>query len=221
MPYELDNTPDGTTDGSTDEREVTDANGPSGGDGDGSRTAGETLEDAVGVTVPDEHVGAFVAEAFEDVERDTAWCDVVDAFVPPSARDEWNELSPRERATAVLDRASEYDRSAVDGFAEIPCSVGGDLDRETLSEALRCRRNADQFRDGVAAAYADDIVDDDALVGAVDDSAFDTELVGERERLLEEVDEYYDVDFRPYGGQLFDADEGPDPDVDHDASATW
>lgn len=221
MPYELDSTRDGTAGESSDEHPPGDPDGPDERDGDGTESAGETLEDAVGVAVPDEHVGAFVAEAFEDAERDTVWADVVDAFVPESARAEWADLSAHERATAVLDRAARYDEAAIEAFSEIPCRIGGDLDRETLNEALRCRRNADQFRDGLADAYGNGIVDDDVLVHAVETSAFDNELVAERERLLEEVDEYYDVDFRPYGGQLFDADEGPDPDVDHDANATW
>ncbi|WP_193570769.1 hypothetical protein [Halorubellus sp. JP-L1] len=240
MPYELDSTPDEpasdestgepTTDHSTADasdsttdasNSTTEEDATDGSEASDARSAGETLEDAVGVAIPDEHVGAFVAEAFEDAERDTTWADVVDAFVPPSAREAWNDLSTRDQATAVLDRAAGYDDDAIAAFESIPRSFGGDLDPEALDEALRCRRNADQFRDGVADAYGDGVLDDDALVGAVEDSAFDNELVARRERLLEEVDEYYDVDFRPYGGQLFDAEEGPDPDVDHDANATW
>lgn len=190
---------------------------PAGGD----EAMQETLEEAVGISIPAEHVGAFVAEAFEDAERDTTWPDVVAAFVDPSARGAWDDLDASEQVVEILDAASRYDDRAIEHFESIPLDTGERSDPDGLEEALRCRRNADMFRDGIAAAYGDGVLDDADLVTAVETSAFDTDRIADRENALENVDAVHDVDFRPYGGQFFDAEHGPDSDVDHDASETW
>lgn len=235
MPYELDAD---TTDASSDEptREPSDAGGSTTGSGAGSegdaarhddgagdeeRSPAEELGDAIGVSIPDEHVGAFVAEAFEDAERDTDWSDVVEAFVGPDARDAWAELRAREQVLEVLDAAARYDERAAALLDDVPLDARADAADDDVAEALRCRRTADQFRDGVAAAYGSGHVGDEALVDAVEASAFDTDLIARRESALETVADVHDVDFRPYGGQLFDAEESPEPEVDHDASETW
>ncbi|WP_123533298.1 hypothetical protein [Halosimplex salinum] len=196
-----------------------------GGDGAGAadRTDGEPADDEVmGVPIPEEHVGAFVAEAFEDPERTTSWADIVDLLVAPQARDAWDELSAAEQTVEVLDRAAEYDRRATDELERIKTNKSEPTPeiRSAFDEAKRLRRNADAFRDGVAAAYAEGRIDDDELVGAVEDSAFDTGQIARREDELETVTNAYGFDFRPYGGTLFDEDQegdgdegGLDPDV--------
>ncbi len=241
MPYELDTTAtdaqhaDATDDAKPTDSQNTDSRPDDANDGgtdadsrpddaDDTDSPATELGDAIGVSIPDEHVGAFVAEAFEDAERDTAWDDVVDAFVDPGVRDAWSELSAREQVVEVLDAAARFDERAAETLESVPLdATADDVDGEDVdvAEALRCRRTADQFRDGVASAYAAGRVDDDALVQAVQTSAFDTELLARRESALETVSDVHDVDFRPYGGQLFDAEDGPDPDVDHDATETW
>jgi copper chaperone CopZ len=179
-------------------------------------------EEAMGVPIPDEHVGAFVAEAFEDPERSTAWDEVVDQMVAPAARDAWAELSAAEQTVEVLDKAAEYDRRAADELERIPTNKPEATPeiRSAFEEAKRLRRNADAFRDGVASAYQSGRIDDDELVGAVDESDFDTEQIAAREDELESVTAAYGFDYSPYGGTLFDEDKrpdgdegGPDPDI--------
>jgi len=171
-------------------------------DGDGTVDAdGGGLEEALGVPVPDEHVGAFVAETFEDAERDTTWEQVVDAMVAPEAREAWAELTPREQVVEVLGMADEYDRQAIEHLEAVPLTASADPEPD-LAEARRLRRNADVFRDGVAAAYDEGHVDDGDLVAAVEESAFDTDRVARREELMEQVATVHEVDFRPYGGTL-------------------
>lgn len=183
-------------------------------------TDGNALADeSVGVTVPDDHVGAFVAEAFEDPERSTTWDEVVDEVVAADARDAWDALAPTEQVTELLAMADGFDERAVDRLAEIPLDRAEPTERidELFEEAERCRRNADRIRDGIAAAYADGHVDDAALVDAVETYGFETDTVAEREQLLESVTDAYGYDFRPYGGTLMeepdddDADGGVDP----------
>lgn len=182
---------------------------PSSTDGDG---------EAVGLPVPDEHVGAFVAEVFEDPERSTTWPEVVDALVAPEARDAWEDLSPTDQVAAVLERAMAYDEAAADRLSSIQTDreeVTPDLEA-AFEEARRERRNADQFRDGVADAYDRVLVDGEALQEAIDRSEFDTRAVARREAELERVTSVYDLDFRPYGGTLLTNDEngsegGPGP----------
>ncbi|NHN61581.1 MULTISPECIES: hypothetical protein [Halorussus] len=183
---------------------------------------GRTAEESLGVSIPDDHVGAFVAEAFEDVERDTAWDEVVDAMVADEAREAWNDLSATEQVVQVLSAAAHYDERAVDRLADIPTDRGRPTQeiRSEFDEAARCRRNADQFRDGVAAAYADGVVDDDELVAAVERADFDTGVIAEREDELDRVASAYDFEFRPYGGTLMhdEADEeGENPMDDFEA----
>ncbi|WP_434531663.1 hypothetical protein ACODNH_20245 (plasmid) [Haloarcula sp. NS06] len=203
MPYELDST--GTTAEQGEDKSESD-------DGGG-------LESSLGMTIPDDHVGAFVAEALEDPERATTWDDVVDTMVAPVARDAWAELSPVEQATEVLSKAAEFDRRAIEHFEAV--SLDGDRsEAETdIDEGLRCRRNADTFRDGVAAAYGDGRLDDDSLVDALEAAEFDTEDIAEREDLIERIDSVFEIDYRPYGGTLMDDDDGPEPDTEH--GETW
>jgi hypothetical protein len=174
---------------------------------------GDPAEDEpLAVSVPEEHVGPFVAEAFEDAERDTAWTDVVDSMVGDDALSAWRDLTPAEQAVEVLEMADDYDRRAVENLESIPLT-GGELDpadEQTIADALRCRRNADILRDGVAAAYDDGHLDDDALVAAVESFGFDTERVAAREDALEAVAERYEIDFRPYGGTLFSEEDDPE-----------
>ncbi|MFB6156698.1 MAG: hypothetical protein ABEJ34_02515 [Haloferacaceae archaeon] len=181
---------------------------------------GGDAERATGVTVPDEHVAAFVAEAFEDAERDTDYATVVDRVVAPEARDAWAALSPREQVEELLGVADGYDERALDSLRSIPVDARADADdatvRERYEEALRLRRNADVVRDAVAAAYAEGRIDDDALVAAVESHGFDTETVAAREDRLETVAEVHNLDFRPYGGTLMDAGD-PETGEGYDA----
>ncbi|UPW01404.1 hypothetical protein M0R88_04705 [Halorussus gelatinilyticus] len=172
--------------------------------------SGGTENESVGVSIPDDHVGAFVAEVFEDVERDTTWEQVVSALVAEEAREEWNELSAREQIAAVLSTAADYDERAADRLAGIPTDRGKPTPeiREEYDEAMRCRRNADQFRDGVAAAYAEGVVGDDELVAAVEEGEFDAGVVAEREDELDRVANAFDFDYRPYGGTLMHDEDG-------------
>lgn len=204
-------------------------NAPTTGDADGCdsdasaaadepRAAGESL----GVTVPDDHVATFVAEAFEDVERDTDWATAVDTVVAEEARDAWAALSPQRQVLEVLEMAADYDRRALDRLDAVELA-GGDLagdDRERVDEALRCRRNADRLRDAVADAYSSGHVGDDALVAAVEAASFDTETVARREDRLDDVAAVYDVNFRPYGGTLFDVEDRDDTQ-DRDPGEVW
>jgi hypothetical protein len=188
---------------------------------DESTAAG--LEEAIGMPIPDEHVGAFVAEVFEDAERSTEWEDVVESMVAPEARDAWNDLDPVEQVQEVLAMADTYDRKAADALAAIEVS-GGDPDPETeadFDEAKRLRRNADAFRDGVADAYDKGHVDDDELVRAVEGSEFDTDAIARREDELERVTSAYDFDYRPYGGTLMQDREESSPDYDPDIPETF
>lgn len=201
MTYELDSTDDGSESNGTDDQ-----------------SPGSSL----GVTIPDDHVGAFVAEALEDPERSTSWDDVVDSMVAPAAREEWREMPRVQRAAAVLTKASEYDQRAIDRFDRVPLDAEADTIQSDVDEGLRCRRNADTFRNGVAAAYGDDLLDEDELVAALESADFDTGLIERREDLLERIDGVYDVKFRPYGGTLMDTEESDgDCEGDADHSETW
>ncbi|WP_459192016.1 hypothetical protein [Halosimplex sp. J119] len=190
-----------------------------GGSGDGTDDPAD--DEAMGVPIPEEHVGAFVAEAFEDPERTTTWADVVDAMVAPDARDAWEDLSAAEQTVEVLRQAAEYDRRATDELERIPTNAAEPSPeiRSSFEEAKRLRRNADAFRDGIAAAYAEGRIDDDELFAAVQESAFDTGQIARREDELESVTSVYDFDYRPYGGTLFDEEDAaegdgePDPDI--------
>jgi len=203
MPYELDST--GTAAAQDENKSESD-------DGGG-------LESSLGMTIPEDHVGAFVAEALEDPERATNWDDVVDTMVAPAARDAWAALSPVEQATEVLSKAAEFDRRAIEHFEAVPLD-GDRREAETdIDEGLRCRRNADTFRDGVAAAYGDGRLDDDGLVAALETAEFDTEVIAQREDLLERIDSVFEVEYSPYGGTLMDDDDGPEPETEH--GETW
>lgn len=169
------------------------------------------LDESVGVTIPEEHVGAFVAQAFEDVERDTDWADVVDALVSPAAREDWRALDPAEQVAEVLRTAGDYDERAADALEAVSTDMGSLApdDEERWAEATRLRRNADILRDGVADAYATGRVDDEQLVAAVEAADFDTGTVARREEAVERVANAFALDFRPYGGTLFDGDREP------------
>jgi hypothetical protein len=186
-------------------------------DEQGSEDGSASLEEAVGMEVPDEHVGAFVAEMFEDAERSTSWDDVVGSMVAPEARDAWDSLTPVEQVIEVLKMAHGYDERAADLLSKID-TIESDPDEETVStfeEATRLRNNADAFRDGIAAAYDEGHIDDDELVDAVESFGFDTDTIAHREDELERVTSAYDLDYRPYGGTLIQEREEPntDPDV--------
>lgn len=176
-------------------------------------SGGDAPDRSVGVSVPDEHVGAFVAQAFEDPERSTTWNEVVSAVVGDGAREAWETLTPGDQVQELLAIADDYDERAVEAFEAIP------LDRrdptpemdDRFAEATRCRRNADRLRDGIAAAYADGRIDEDSLASAVEDYGFETTTIAEREDLVEAITEAYDYDVRPYGGVLMEQD---DPDAD-------
>lgn len=192
------------------------ATNDSAGGNDAASEASDSESEAMGVPIPDEHVGAFVAEAFEDPERTTDWEEIVDAMVAPDAREAWQDLSPVEQTVEVLKQAAEYDRRATDELERIPTNRGEPTPaiRESFDEATRLRRNADAFRDGVAAAYADGWIDDEDLLTAVDRAEFDTRGIARREDALESVTTVYDFDYRPYGGTLFDEEESPERDAD-------
>ncbi|WP_435064347.1 hypothetical protein [Halobaculum sp. EA56] len=196
--------------GQSADRESTDESGSEAGAaaGDAAPGAGERL----GIEVPDEHVAAFVAEAFEDPERDVTWEEVVEEFVPAGARDDWRELSMRERVVEVLAAADGYDARAVDLLDGVPLDreEATDAVEETFEEAMRLRRNADTFRSGIADAHAAGRIDDDGLVAAVEGYGYETETIAEREDLVEAVAERYGLGFRPYGGTLMDTDDPED-----------
>lgn len=208
MPYELDTTGTAAEQDNTDEE--------SGGEHTEQKG---TAEPSLGMTIPADHVGAFVANALEDPERATTWDDVVDTMVAPAARDAWSALSPVEQATEVLSKAAEFDRRAIEHFEAVPLDGDRSDAESAIDEGLRCRRNADTFRDGVAAAYGAGRLDDAGLVAALEAAEFDTEVIARREDLLEQVDSVFDVDYRPYGGTLMDDDDGPEPETDH--GETW
>ncbi|WP_276272173.1 hypothetical protein [Haloarcula litorea] len=211
MPYELDSTSEEP------EREAEDpADGQRASDG---QTAADGTASSLGVPIPDDHVGPFVAEALEDPERATEWDDIVDAMVAPAARDAWAELTPVEQASEVLSKAADYDRRAIDRFDGVSLDADRSSVQAEIDEGLRCRRNADTFRDGVAAAYDDGRLDDDDVVAALEDADFDTGTIARREALLERLDGAFELDYRPYGGTLMDDEAGPSPDPDHEE--TW
>jgi len=168
--------------------------------------------ESVGLSIPDDHVGAFVAEVFEDPERSTTWSAAVDAMVPDDAREQWDRLSAAGQAREMLGMATDYDERAIEHLEEIP--VGGDTAaadvRNRFDEAARCRRNADMLRNAIANAYADGFLDDDSMVRAVEANDFDTTRVARREERLESVAETHGFDFRPYGGTLVHEDDGGD-----------
>lgn len=197
-------------DGSNDERTGDENAAPDGDD--------RSADNPLGVPIPDEHVGAFVAEVFEDAERGTTWESVVSAMVASEARDAWESLSPREQAVEVLEMAEKYDRRAVKQLQEIPLDESADVIDE-ITEAKRLRRNADMFRDGVSSAYESGHLDDDDLVAAVEAVDFDTEIIARREELLEQAAKVHDFDFRPYGGTLLQ--ESDRETADPTGSETW
>ena len=176
--------------------------------------ATESPEEVLGLSIPEEHVGAFVAEVFEDPERTTTWDSVVGALVAPAAREDWAALSPTAQVAEVLERSSAYDEEAADALEAIPTD-GSATHEEVLpafAEARRLRRNADAFRDGVADAFASGHVDDEELVDALQRSGFETDPIRRRETELERVTGTFDLDCRPYGGTLLEADETePEP----------
>lgn len=183
-------------------------------DGEDAPTEGHDVpaDTSLGLSVPDEHVAAFVAEAFEDAERSTTWEQAVDAMVAPTARDAFDALSPREQVTEVLGMADSYDERTVELLEGIPTDRGqpSEEGRRDYEEATRLRGNADALRDGVADAYGSGVVDDEALVAAVEGYGFDTTTVARRESLLDDVASAYDFEFRPYGGTLLsNEDEQP------------
>ncbi|WP_205254131.1 MULTISPECIES: hypothetical protein [Halostella] len=187
------------------------------GDGEGgeSPAGGSGLDESLGLTVPDEHVAAFVAEAFEDVERSTDWAEAVDAVVADEARDAWEALAPKEQVDELLRMADRFDDEATTMLDDIPLDRGSPTDgmRERFDEAKRLRRNADILRDGIASAYADGYVSDDDLIDAVESFGFDTDRIAAREDALDAVANAYDLDFRPYGGTLMTERES-DEDVE-------
>jgi hypothetical protein len=181
---------------------------------DDDATEDGSAGDSLGVAVPDTHVAAFVAEAFEDAERDTTWSGVVDRVVADGAREAWNALSPSEQAAELIEMADDFDARAVEGLAAVPlddAALTGDA-RDRFEEAMRCRHNADRIRDGVADGFASGHLRDADLVGAVERTGFDTDAIAEREDRLESVAAAYDVDFRPYGGTLMDDGDGAVPE---------
>lgn len=168
----------------------------------------------LGLPVPEEYVGAFVAEVFEDVERSTTWTEAVDALVAGDARSDWEALSSVEQVVAVLDAAASFDERAVQALDGIP--IDGETsgsDRHDFEEARRFRRNADMLRNAIADAYSEDYVDDDQLVEAVERHGFETDTIAKREDLLESVAEAHGLEFRPYGGTLMDPPEATDDET--------
>jgi hypothetical protein len=172
--------------------------------------------ESLAMSVPDEHAAAFVAEVFEDAERSTTWEEVVDAMVSPTARDAWESLSSTEQVIEVLQKAHDYDQQAADLLEDVPLSgEQASLEiRQTFEDALRHRRNADIFRDGIADAYASGLIDDEELEGAVESFEFETETIARREDVLEDVASVYELDFKPYGGTLIQEDEEQKTEAD-------
>ncbi|MFC7076237.1 hypothetical protein [Haloarcula halophila] len=175
-------------------------------------------ERSVGLSIPAEYAGEFVAEVFEDAERSTDWPGVVDAFVPPNQREKWEQLDPTAQVCQVLERARSYDQSAVETLEGIDADAERETARAAFDEALRCRRNADGFRNAVADAYASGRIDDDGLVAAVERTGFETDAIARREELVELIAEKHGFEFRPYGGTLLDGDRFQ---TDSSDSATW
>lgn len=162
----------------------------------------------VGVPVPEDHVGAFVAEVFEDPERATSWETVVEALVAANARSAWEELAPADQVAEVIAKADAFDARAIDHLETIDLDGPPEAAESTFAEARRLRRNADRLRDGIADAFASGHVTADDLVAAVDAAGFETQRIAERERLLEQVVEAHEFDYRPYGGTLLDEGAG-------------
>jgi len=181
------------------------------------QTSAGALEEAVGMEIPDEHVGAFVAEVFEDAERSTTWTDIVDSMVAPEARDAWEELSPVEQVVEVLAMADDYDERSADLLEgiDVDSDEPDDSVVAAFEEATRLRNNADAFRDGIASAYDEGHIDDEGLVAAIEDFGFDTETIARREDELDRVTAAYDLDYRPYGGTLIQESQTPktNPDI--------
>ena len=175
-------------------------------------------EQSVGLSIPEEYAGEFVAEVFEDAERSTDWPGVVDAFVPSDRREEWATLDATGQVCQVLDRADAYDRDAVDALEGIAADADRSTARTAFDEAIRCRHNADGFRNAVADAYARGRIDDGGLVAAVERTGFETDIIARREELLELIAEKHGFEFRPYGGTLLDGDRFQ---TDSSDSATW
>lgn len=164
-----------------------------------------TNDGPVGLPVPDEYVGAFVAEVFEDVERSTTWEEAVDALVAAAARSAWDGLSPVEQVVAMLDAADGFDERGVETLEAIPLDgQDGASVRDEYEEARRFRRNADMLRNGVADAYSSGHVDDDQLIQAVERHGFESDTIARREELLESIAETHGLEFRPYGGTLME-----------------
>jgi hypothetical protein len=130
-------------------------------------------------------------------------------MVAPDAREAWDRLDPREQVAEAIRMAESFDERALEALETIPTTAPTTGVEASFDEALRCRRNADLLRDGIADAYATGHVDDEELVEALEDAEFDTATVAAREDRLETVAAVHDVDFRPYGGTLFDAGDGP------------
>lgn len=159
----------------------------------------------MGLPVPEEYAGAFVAEVFEDVERSTTWAEAVEALVATDAREAWERLSPIEQVVAVLDAAADFDNRAVETFEAIPIDgQDGEPIRADYEEARRFRRNADMLRNGVAEAYSSGYIDDEQLVEAVERHGFESDTIARREELLESIAEAHGLEFRPYGGTLME-----------------
>lgn len=164
----------------------------------------------MGIEIPQEHVGAFVAEVFTDVERNTSWSEVVNAIVHDDARGEWNDLPPRARLREALELADSFDQRCLAQLRSMPLQdATADGVEETFREAMRYRRNADILRDAIADAYASGLVGDQDLVQAVETCGFTTERIEQRETKIEQVTKRFDLSFRPYGGKLMHPDGEP------------
>jgi hypothetical protein len=221
MTYELDSTPtDEPRNASSESKANSDRDDIDAGCTTETSAAGSSLEESLGVTIPDDHVGAFVAQAFEDVERSTEWTEAVDAVVADDARAAWQSLSPKKQVVELLKMADGFDERATELLEGIPLDRGGldDDMREQFEEATRLRRNADVLRDGIAAGYAEGRVSDEELLAAVEAFEFDTAAIAEREDALDTVSNTYDLDYRPYGGTLMTERE---PDEDADEFEAW
>ena len=174
-----------------------------------------TNDGPMGLPVPEEYVGAFVAEVFEDVERSTTWDETVEALVADDARSAWERLSPIEQVVAVLDAAAGFDERAVQALESIPHDAENESIRAEYEEARRYRRNADMLRNGIAQAYSSGHVDDEQLVEAVERHGFESDTIARREEQLESIAEAHGLEFRPYGGTLME----PPGSAEREASA--
>ncbi|PCR90820.1 hypothetical protein [Natrinema ejinorense] len=220
MTYELDSTPTDEPRNANGESDANRDHDPDAGCTTDTSAGGSPIEESLGVTIPDDHVGAFVAQAFEDVERSTEWTEAVDAVVADDARNAWQSLTPKKQVVELLKMAGQFDERATELLEGIPLDRGGldDDMREQFDEATRLRRNADILRDGIAAGYAEGRVTDEELVAAIEAFEFDTATIAEREDALDTVANTYDLDYRPYGGTLMTERE---PDEDADEFEAW